>query len=78
MKAKILASTKNMSRDEWLALRRLAIGGSDAAAICGASPYSSAIDVFADKLGLKEPVQESESMMLGNILEPHVAKPFEE
>lgn len=32
--ARILAKTKDMPREEWLAYRRKGIGGSDAAKIC--------------------------------------------
>ena len=33
----------------WLRLRKSGIGGSDAGAICGVNPYSSAKKVFQDK-----------------------------
>jgi len=77
MKPIVLANTKDLSREEWLALRRQGIGGSDASAILGLNPFSSAIDVYADKLGLKTPVEENEAMWLGTQLEPIVAKRFE-
>lgn len=77
MKPIVFANTKDLSREEWLRLRRQGIGGSDAASILGLNPYSSAIDVYADKLGLIEPKEETESMWLGNVLEPFVAKRFE-
>lgn len=32
----------------WLCLRKSGIGGSDAGAICGVNPYSSAMKVFQD------------------------------
>lgn len=78
MKPIILTNTKDLSKEAWLELRRKGIGGSDAASIVGLNPYSSAIDVYADKLGLKAPVEESEAMWLGNVLEPVVAKRFEQ
>ena len=34
-------STKKMPHEEWLQYRRQGIGGSDAGAICGMSPYAS-------------------------------------
>ena len=39
-------STANMPHEKWLALRKTGIGGSDAGAICGLNPYSSAIHVY--------------------------------
>ena len=44
---------KGLSHEEWLALRRKGIGGSDHAAIVGLDRYRSPFDVYADKLGLK-------------------------
>lgn len=77
MKVNILTSTKDMSREEWLDYRRKGIGGSDAAAILGLNPYSSAISVYMDKLGLSPAIDENEAMWLGNTLEPAVADRFE-
>ena len=42
-------STADMSREEWLRLRKTGIGGSDAGAVCGLHPYSSPMKVFYDK-----------------------------
>ena len=36
-------STATLTHEEWLRLRKTGIGGSDAGAICGLNPYSSAI-----------------------------------
>lgn len=41
---------------EWLAMRNTGIGGSDAAAILGLSPWKSNVDVWEEKVGLREPV----------------------
>ena len=46
---KILAKTKDMTREEWLTLRKQGIGGSDAGAVCGLNPYVSPMDVYMDK-----------------------------
>ena len=43
------------SREEWLALRRGYIGGSDAAAVVGLSPYVTPYQVWAEKTGKVEP-----------------------
>jgi len=60
-------------RAEWLALRRQGIGGSDAAAIVGVSPWATAVDVWEDKLGLAEERPPSRYMEWGNRLEEVVA-----
>ena len=44
-----MISTLNMSRNEWLKLRKTGLGGSDAGAICGLNPYSSPMKVYQDK-----------------------------
>ena len=44
----VLADTSGLSREEWLAYRRMGIGGSDAAAILGISPVRTAADLYYD------------------------------
>lgn len=39
MPAKTLASTEGMPYADWLELRKLGIGGSDASVICGINRY---------------------------------------
>lgn len=78
MKPNILANTKEISHDQWLEIRRQGIGGSDAAAILGLNPYSSAFSVYLDKLGLVPPQDETEAMWLGTKLEPIIAERFSE
>ena len=70
--------TKNMTQDEWLAQRRNAIGGSDAASIIGLNSFSSPFAVWLDKMGMAEPSEENEAMRLGHDLEEYVAKRFTE
>jgi len=43
-------STLGMSRDEWLDKRPLSIGTSEISSILGLNPYSSATDVYRDKV----------------------------
>ena len=45
MNAIKLASTKDMSHEEWLTWRKRGIGGSEAASIAGLNPWSSALKV---------------------------------
>lgn len=69
-------STKNMSQEAWLAHRRKAIGGSDAAAIIGLNDYASPFSVWLDKLGKAAPTKENEALRLGHDLEEYVARRF--
>lgn len=68
--------TANMSREDWLNLRRHSIGGSDAAAIVGLNEYASPFSVWADKRGLTEDKPDNEAMRQGRDLEDYVAQRF--
>lgn len=70
------ASTANITHDQWLAYRRTGLGGSDAGAIMGVSPYKSAYAVWADKLGALPPAEDTEPMRQGRDLEEYVARRF--
>ena len=72
---KSLAGIGNM---EWLRLRKSGIGGSDAGAICGVNPYSSAMKVFEDKTSEAVEEQDSEAIRIGHDLEDYVAQRFTE
>lgn len=69
---------KDIGREEWLQLRRQGIGGSDAAAIVGLNPYSSAFQVYCDKVGLLPETEDNEAMRQGRDFEAYVAGRFEE
>lgn len=75
----VLVETENLTREEWLDWRRKGIGGSDAAAIMGISPFRTARDIYYDKLGIAA-VEENESnwvaLEMGHLLEDLVAKIF--
>lgn len=76
---KELANTKGLSTEEWLALRKKGIGGSDAGAILGVNPWRSAMDVYVDKIHPEEVEEKSsEAMMFGSFAEEYVAKRFEQ
>lgn len=74
-----LASTKGMSRDEWLIMRKQGIGSSDAATAVGLNPYQSPLELWMIKTGREEnlpkidPNDETHPTYWGNILEPIVA-----
>lgn len=75
---KTLISTKEMSHEEWLKIRKSGIGGSDAGAICGLNPYSSPMAVYQDKVSEELTETDNESMRQGRDLEEYVAKRFTE
>lgn len=56
------------------------IGGSDASTICGVNPWGNIIDLWQEKLGLKEieDISDKPSIKAGNYLEPVVAQWFED
>jgi len=63
---------------EWHELRRLGIGASDVAAICGMSSFASALDIWETKTGLREPTPDTAMLEWGRRLEPVVADAFAE
>ena len=67
-----------VSNAEWLRLRKTGIGGSDAGAICGVNPYSSAMKVFREKTREDVEEQDSEAIRIGHDLENYVAQRFTE
>lgn len=72
----VLVSTRDMSREEWLAWRRRGIGGSDAAAIWGLHPYKSALQVYLEKIGEITEEEAGEAAYWGTVLEDVVAREF--
>ena len=70
-----------MKKKNWLAERQRGIGGSDAAAILGFSPWKSAIDVYMEKTGQAEEAPEDKQkkflLQLGQDLEPVIARLYE-
>jgi putative phage-type endonuclease len=61
-------------RDEWLALRRTGLGGSDVAAIVGLDPYKSPFSIWFDKKYGDDTDSAGESAEIGNVLEDIVAR----
>ena len=49
-KPRVFVDTSNLTEEEWLEYRRHGIGGSDAAAVFGVSPFATARDLYYDKL----------------------------
>lgn len=65
------------SHDEWLALRRQFIGGSDIAAICGLNPWKTPLQVWLEKKG-RSVEWTSEKAELGHKLEPIIREMYEQ
>ena len=67
-----LASTTDLSRDQWLAIRKLGLGSSDAAEAVGLSPYKCPLSLWLEKTGRKEPedISHKEAVLWGIELEP--------
>lgn len=78
MKAAVLARTRGMTREEWLAARRQGIGSSDAAAVARLDPFKSPVDVWLDKTGQVRNDTPSLSAEIGRELEDFVARKFAE
>jgi putative phage-type endonuclease len=76
--SKVLVKTNDLPHEDWIRYRKMGIGGSDVGAICGLNPWASAIDVYMDKLGLKDEKPDNEAMRQGRDLEEYVAWRFEE
>ncbi len=77
MKYRIIAkNVQNMSRAEWLAIRRKGIGGSDAAAICGVNPWRGPLSVYLSKIGEAPDSDANEAMEWGTELEDTIAQVF--
>jgi putative phage-type endonuclease len=70
-----LASTVDLPREEWLRIRGLGIGSSDAAAAVGLSPYKSSLSLWLEKTHRKQPddLSEKEAVIWGTVLEPVLA-----
>ncbi|ALC55775.1 endonuclease [Burkholderia pseudomallei] len=77
-----LVKTRELSRDDWLAVRRTGIGGSDAAAAVGLNPYMSPMELWLDKTGRSEglpgpdPNDTTSPTYWGTLLEPIVAASY--
>jgi putative phage-type endonuclease len=77
-----LVKTKDMPREDWLAVRRRGIGSSDAAAAVGLNPYQSPLELWLVKTGrdsgLAKDAEDDDSCptFWGNLLEPVVAAQY--
>jgi len=61
---------------EQLQERQSFIGGSDAPAVCGVSPWRTAYQVYLEKIGQGEPVKETEAMYWGGVHEAAISRRY--
>ncbi|CAJ3296371.1 putative phage-related protein [Burkholderia pseudomallei] len=77
-----LVKTTEMSRTDWLEVRRTGIGGSDAAAAVGLNPFKSQTELWLEKTGRDaelpkpDPNDTAEPIYWGALLEPIVAAAY--
>jgi len=74
-----LVKTNDLSRDQWLTVRKGGIGSSDAASAVGLNPYKSQLELWMEKTGRDaglpkvDPKDQSSPMYWGTLLESIVA-----
>lgn len=74
-----LVKTNDLSRDQWLTVRKGGIGSSDAASAVGLNPYKSQLELWMEKTGREaglpkvDPKDQSSPMYWGTLLESVVA-----
>jgi len=74
-----LVKTRDLSREEWLSVRRQGIGSSDAAAAIGLNPHQSMLELWMIKTGRahllsqSDPGDRTSATYWGSLLEPIVA-----
>lgn len=77
-----LIKTNELSRDEWLEVRKNGIGSSDAAAAVGLNPYQSQLELWMVKTGRDahlpkvDPKDDSSPLFWGTLLENFVAAAY--
>src|SRR5450830_399560 len=74
-----LVKTNDLSREDWLTVRKKGIGSSDAAAAVGLNPYKSQLELWMEKTGRDtnlpkvDPKDKTSPMYWGTLLESIVA-----
>jgi putative phage-type endonuclease len=75
-----IALSPDAPREEWHAVRKTGIGGSDIAAICGLNPWTSPLEIWLKKTGQTVPPRNdivlNEAALMGHALEPVIATRF--
>lgn len=65
-----------LSEEDWLARRRMGVGGSDISAILGISPFKTPLNIWLDKTGRAAPTPPTLRQEVGHALEPLAAKKY--
>lgn len=78
MNYEIVCSSLGADRDKWLEERRYGLGGSDAATIMGLNPWSTPLELWAEKSGAVKSSEPGEAAYWGTVLEPLVLKRYTE
>jgi putative phage-type endonuclease len=76
--ANIIAETEAITEKQWLEIRKIGIGGSDAGAVCGVNRWKSAMAVYLEKVGQLNLVEENEAIEWGKALEPIIKLKFQQ
>ena len=75
----VIVETTDISEEEWLDYRRTGLGGSDVSAVMGVSPFTTARDLYYDKLKIVPAIDDEDNWVqkeVGHLLEGLVAKIF--
>ena len=75
----VITDTAGLSEEEWLEYRRTGIGGSDVSAVLGVSPFTTARDLYYDKLRITAAIDDEDNWVqkeVGHLLEDLVARIF--
>lgn len=78
-----LVSTKDLSREDWLDVRKRGIGSSDSSAAIGLNPYKSPLELWLEKtnrdqhLAKPNPEDDTAPVFWGVVLEPIVASQYQ-
>jgi putative phage-type endonuclease len=74
----VITRVATKSHEEWKALRKKYIGGSDAASVVGMNPYKSAYALWAEKTGRLPEFEGNLATDVGTYMEDFIAKRFEQ
>ncbi len=67
---------KNATHEEWMEIRSKTIGGSEAGAVVGLSPYQSPFSLWCEKTGRAKPFEGNLTTEIGSYMEEFVAQKF--
>lgn len=73
-----MAISADRDREEWLAVRKTGLGGSDIPPLLGLSPFKTALELWEDKTGRAAEIPDSPPMKRGRVLEPIAADQYVE